>query len=82
MQSDNPFLNDLAKLASGAAGGLNGLRQEIEAGVKAKVESLAAEMDLVSREEFEVVKEMATKARLENEELKQRLSELEAQLKK
>lgn len=79
MQTDNPFLNDLAKLASGAAGGLNGMRQEIEAGLKARVERIAAEMDLVSREEFEVVREMAQKARLENEELKARIAALEAE---
>ena len=81
MQTDNPFLDDLAKLATGAAGTLHGVKQELEATVKAKVERIAADMDLVSREEFEVVKEMAQKARVENEVLIARIAELEAKLK-
>jgi len=78
MQSDNPILDDIAKLASGAAGTLNGMRQEIEASVRARVDRIAQDMDLVSREEFDVVREMARKAREENEELKARIEALEA----
>ncbi len=81
MQTDNPFLDDLAKLATGAAGTLHGVKQELEGTLKAKIERIAADMDLVSREEFEVVKDMAQKARMENEELKAKLAELEAKLK-
>ena len=78
MQSDNPILDDIAKLASGAAGTLNGMRQEIEASVRARVDRIAQDMDLVSRDEFEVVRDMARKAREENEELKARIEALEA----
>ena len=77
MQTDNPFIDDLAKLATGAAGTLNGVKQEIEAAVKARVERLASEMDLVPREEFEVIREMAILAREENDALKARLDAMD-----
>jgi BMFP domain-containing protein YqiC len=81
MQSDNPILDDLAKLASGAAGTLHGMRQEIEAAIKARVERMASEMDLVPRDEFDAVKLMAQKARSENEALLARVDALEKSLK-
>lgn len=81
MQTDNPIIDDIAKLASGAVGTLHGMRQEIEAAVKARIERLAGEMDLVPREEFEVVRAMAQKAREENETLTARIDALEKTLK-
>lgn len=81
MQTDNPIIDDIAKLASGAVGTLHGMRQEIEAAVKARIERLAGEMDLVPREEFEVVRAMAQKAREENEALTARIDALEKTLK-
>ena len=81
MQTDNPIIDDLAKLATGAVGTLNGVKQEIESAVRARVERLASEMDLVPREEFEVVREMAIKAREENEILKGRIVTLEKTVK-
>lgn len=80
MQTDNPFIDDIAKLASGAAGTLQGLRQEVEAAVTARIERLAGSMDLVPREEFEVVRAMAQKAREENEALAARVAALEKKL--
>ncbi|MGY8985604.1 MAG: accessory factor UbiK family protein [Sphingomonadales bacterium] len=77
MQTDNPFIDDLSKLATGAVGTLSGVKQEIEAAVKLRVERLASEMNLVPREEFEVVREMVILAREENEALKTRLDVLE-----
>lgn len=81
MQTNNPFIDDLARLATGAVGTLNGVKQEIEAAVKARVERLASEMDLVPREEFEVVRDLAVKAREENEILKARIDLLEKSVK-
>lgn len=78
MQSDNRFLDDAAKLAGGAIGTLAGLRREIEALARQQVERLLARMDLVTRDEFEAVREMAAKARAEQEDLAQRLAALEA----
>ena len=77
MQSQNRLLDDLARLTSGAAGVMAGLRQEIEGQVRARLDRLLAEMDLVRREEFEVVKAMAAKARTEQEALEQRVRALE-----
>ena len=81
MQTKNPILDDIAKLASGAAGTLHGMKGEVESALKARIDRMASEMDLVSREEFDVVREMAQKARDENEVLSARLEVLEKKLK-
>lgn len=82
MQTENRLFDDLARVASGAINTLGGLREEIELRVKERVERFAAEMDLVSREEFDAVKAMAAKARAEQERLNQRVAELEKALAK
>ena len=78
MQSDNRFFDDAAKLAGGAIGTLAGLRREVEALARQQVERLLERMDLVTRDEFEAVKEMAAKARAEQDDLAARLDALEA----
>ena len=78
---ENRILDDLAKVAAGAMGGVAGVRQEIEARLRQQFERILANMDLVSREEFEVVKAMAAKARMEQEALAARLAALEERLK-
>ena len=80
MLKNNTLLDDMAKLAGGAAGSLLEMRKEIESLVQAKVEEVASNMNLVTREEFEVAREMASKARIENEALLAKLGELEAKL--
>ena len=80
MQTDNPFLDGMAKFFTDAAGAANSLRTEIDTFVRQRMERLVADMKLVSREEFEAVKAMAAKARTENEKLAARLAELEARL--
>ena len=77
VQTDNKFLDDLARLATGAAGTLHGVRQELEGIVRQRLDRMLADLDLVTREEFEVVKAMAVAAREENEVLKARLEALE-----
>ena len=79
-QTSNRFLDELSKLLTDAAGAAQGLRREVETIVKAQGERILREMDVVQREEFEAVKEMAAKARNENEELRARISALEAAL--
>lgn len=79
-QSQNPIFDELAKLMTNAAGAAQGVTKEMEALFRSQGQKMLNEMDLVSREEFEAVKEMAAKARLENEELKARLSALEEAL--
>ena len=78
---ENRILDDLAKVAAGALGGVAGVRQEIEARLRQQFERILANMDVVSREEFEVVKAMAAKARMEQEALAARLAALEERLK-
>ena len=79
-QTNNRFLDELSKLLTDAAGAAQGMRREVETLMKTQGERILREMDVVQREEFEAVKEMATKARDENEELKARLAALEAAL--
>ena len=78
MQTDNPFLDGLAKMFTDAAGAAQSLRAEIDTFVKQRLEKLVAEMDFVPRDEFEAVKAMAAKARSENERLEARIAALES----
>ncbi|MDA0238711.1 MAG: accessory factor UbiK family protein [Proteobacteria bacterium] len=82
MQSRNRIFDDFARVAGGAAGTLNELREEIENLVRARVERVAGDFNLVSREEFDAVKAVATKARSEQEILEKRVAELEVALSK
>jgi BMFP domain-containing protein YqiC len=82
MQTDNRFLDDMAKLATSALGVAQGAREEMENMFRQRFERLIASMDLVPREEFEAVKAMAVAAREENEALAARLAALEARLAK
>ena len=78
MQTQNRLLDDLARAASGALGAFGGLKAELDQQVRALVDRFLKSQDLVTREEFEAVKEMAARARAESEDLKQRLAALEA----
>jgi hypothetical protein len=80
MQTRNPFIDDLTKLANGAMGALTGVKDEMETRVRDQIAKILDGMDIPRREEFEVVKEMAAKARAENEELKKQIAELQARL--
>ncbi len=79
-QTNNRFLDELAKLMTDAAGAADGLKREVGSVMRAQAERLLNEMDVVQREEFEAVKAMAEKARAENEQLAARLAALEAQI--
>jgi BMFP domain-containing protein YqiC len=78
MQTRNRVLDDFAKMAGGAISVLAGVKDEIEALARARAERLLGALDLVTREEFEVVRAMAAKARAEQEKLEQRIAALEA----
>jgi Uncharacterized protein conserved in bacteria len=80
MQTDNRFLDDIARAASGALGALAGVRTEIEAQLRGMLERWLKSQDFVTREEFEAVKAMAARAREENEMLAERVAALEAAL--
>ena len=77
MQTRNRLLNDIARVANGAAGVATGMRDEIETLVQQRVERVLSRLNLVTREEFEAVKAMASRARSEQEKLEKRLHNLE-----
>ena len=76
-QTTNRFFDEMARLMNDAAGVAQGVRREFDTLFRAQAERILRELDVVKREEFEVVKEMARIAREENEELKTRLAALE-----
>src|SRR6266404_9702977 len=80
MQSQNRFFDDLARVAAGALGTLSGVKTEVEARLRDQLERVLAGMDLVSRDEFEADKAMAAKARSEQEDLINRVADLEFRL--
>lgn len=79
-QTSNRLLDEVAKLMTDAAGAAQGLRQEAEGLMRAQAERILQSMDVVKREEFEAVKAMAEKARLENERLAGLVAALEARI--
>ena len=79
-QTRAPIIDDLARLMTDAMGVAQGARREVDAIVRTQAERMMAGMDVVRREEFEAVREMAILAREENERLAARLSALEARL--
>ncbi|PCI32662.1 MAG: hypothetical protein COB54_06080 [Alphaproteobacteria bacterium] len=81
VQTDNKFFDDLAKLGQSAVGTLHGVKGEVEAMIRARMEHVLQDMDLVTREEFDVVRDMAKAARAENSELTKKITALEQALK-
>lgn len=73
----NRILDELAKLMTDAAGAAQGVQREMETAMRGQFERLLNSMDLVKREEFEAVRDMAIKAREENDALSARLDKLE-----
>lgn len=80
MQSENPLISDFVKLMNSAAGTFAGMTREARDGARERVKEALGGLDFVSREEFDAVKDMAAKARDENEKLAERLAALEAKL--
>jgi BMFP domain-containing protein YqiC len=74
------FFDELAKLMTSATGAAQGVRKEVDTLVQGQVERVLNNMNIVKREDFDVVRDMAEKARSENERLEKRIAELEAKL--
>lgn len=79
-QTSNPLLDNLARLMTDAAGLASNARREVDTLVKSQIERLLRDADVVTREEFEAVREMAILAREENEKLSTRILKLEERL--
>jgi BMFP domain-containing protein YqiC len=78
VQTTNRFFDEVARLMNDAAGVAQGVRREFETLFRTQAERWLRDLDLVKREEFEAVKDMARIAREENEALKVRVAALEA----
>jgi BMFP domain-containing protein YqiC len=81
-QTSNRLLDEMARLMNDAAGVAEGARREFQTFFRAQAERILRDMDVVTREELEAVKEMAARAREENERLAARLAEVEGRLGK
>jgi len=79
-QTTNRFFDEVGRLMNDAAGVATGVRREFDTMMRTQAERILRDLDVVQREEFEAVKEMAQLAREENEALKVRIAALEAKL--
>ena len=81
MQTQSSVFDDLARLMTGAMGMAQGMGDEAKSFMRAQADRFVAEMDLVGRDEFEAVKQLAAEARAEADALRERVAALEAALK-
>jgi BMFP domain-containing protein YqiC len=79
-QTSNRFLDEMARLMNDAAGVASGVRREFDTVVRNQADRILRDLDVVKREEFEAVKDMARLAREENEALKARIAALETKV--
>jgi BMFP domain-containing protein YqiC len=79
-QTTNRFFDEIGRLMNDAAGAAQGMKREVDSVIRAQAEKILNDLDIVKREEFEAVKEMARLAREENEALKARIAVLEGKL--
>jgi BMFP domain-containing protein YqiC len=78
MRERNKFFDDLSQLMTNAAGVAQGARTEAETAMRGVIDRFLADRNLVTREEFDAVREMAIRAREENDRLAERIAALEA----
>ncbi len=78
MQTQSSVFDDLARLMTGAMGMAQGMGEEARNFMRAQADRFVAEMDLVGRDEFEAMKQLASEARAEAEALRERVAALEA----
>ena len=80
MQTRNRIFEDLARVAGGAASTFSGIKEEIEAVARQRLERLLGDLDLVDRDEFEAAKAMAAEARMGQERLEKQVAKLAAEI--
>ena len=80
MQSENPLVADLVKMANAAAGTFAGMTREAREGARERLREAMGGVDFVSREEFDAVKDMAAKAREDIDRLEAHIKVLEAKI--
>ena len=79
-QTSNRMFDELARLMTDAASVAQGVKREAETAFRSQVERFINDLNLVKREDFDVVRELASRARAENEALSARIAALEAKL--
>jgi len=79
-QTTGRIYDEFARLMTDAAGMAQGVKREVDTVLRAQAERILRELDYVRRDEFEAVKEMAARARDENDRLAARLADLERRL--
>ena len=79
-QTTNRFFDEIGRLMNDAAGAAQGMRREVDALWRNQAEKILRDLDVVKREEFEAVKDMARLALEENEALKARIAAVEGKL--
>ena len=79
-QTSNRFFDEIGRLMNDAAGAAQGVKREVDTVMRNQAERILRDLDIVKREEFDAVKDMARLAREENEALKSRIAALEAKL--
>lgn len=77
MQTRAKIFDDIAKVTGGAVSTLSGIKEELENLIRQQIERILIDADMIPRDEFEVVKALATKARCKQEEMEKRILELE-----
>jgi len=77
MSSREKIIDDVARVAGGAVGVLSDAGREAKAIIRSKVDTLAQDMDLVPKEDYEVLESMVEALRSEQDELKERIEKLE-----
>lgn len=82
MQTTSSVFDDLARLMTGAMGMAQGVQDEAKSFMRSQADRFIAEMDLVTREEFEAMKKLAEEAKAESAALSARLAALEASIVK
>ena len=82
MQNKSNTINDFSNLVTNAFGAVKGLEDEVKALGRSKTESLIAELDLVGREEFEILKSQLFQSNEEIKKLTKELKKLKALSKK
>ena len=70
MQTQNPFLDEFAKLTNAAMGLAQTAGEEAKAAFRAQGDRFAADLDLIRRDEFEALKLEIATLRAELETLK------------
>jgi BMFP domain-containing protein YqiC len=79
-QTSNRLFDEMTRLMNDATSVAQGVKREAEGVFRSQMERIVADLDLVKREDFEVVREMAAQAKAENEALKKRIEALEGML--